>query len=86
MAKVIVTMPDNFLKQVDGVAQSEQRTRSELIREALRHYLAEKSASIGFEAKTKAALNTMAEARQRSRGKGVRGSDFVHRWRYRLEE
>ena len=39
MAKILVTMPDAFLDKVDGVASDEQRTRSELIREALRSYM-----------------------------------------------
>lgn len=39
MAKILVTMPDDFLHKVDGVASNEQRTRSELIREALRTYM-----------------------------------------------
>ncbi len=39
MAKILVTMPDKFLNQVDGLANDEQRTRSELIREALRNYM-----------------------------------------------
>ncbi len=38
MAKVLVTMPDEFLSKVDSIASNEQRTRSELIREALRTY------------------------------------------------
>ena len=38
MAKVLVTMPDEFLNKVDSIANNEQRTRSELIREALRTY------------------------------------------------
>lgn len=39
MAKVLVTMPDEFLNKIDGFASAEQRTRSELIREALRSYM-----------------------------------------------
>lgn len=39
MAKVLISMPDEFLEKIDNVANSEQRTRSELIREALRGYL-----------------------------------------------
>jgi len=39
MAKVLISMPDEFLEKIDGVAVSEQRTRSELIREALRSYI-----------------------------------------------
>lgn len=39
MAKILVTMPDDFLHKIDGLALNEQRTRSELIREALRNYM-----------------------------------------------
>ena len=39
MAKVLLSIPDKFLNQIDEVADNEQRTRSELIREALRTYM-----------------------------------------------
>lgn len=39
MAKVLLSIPDKFLNQIDEVAENEQRTRSELIREALRNYM-----------------------------------------------
>lgn len=39
MAKVLVSMSDNFLESIDEIAKNEQRTRSELIREALRTYM-----------------------------------------------
>ncbi len=39
MAKVLVSMSDDFLNKIDSVASNEQRTRSELIREALRTYI-----------------------------------------------
>ena len=54
--KVLITMPERFLFDVDKVAEKEHRTRSGLIREALRTYInrqkvfdriiAEKNASI----------------------------------------
>ena len=39
MARVLISMSDEFLNKVDSIASTEQRTRSELIREALRSYL-----------------------------------------------
>lgn len=39
MARVLISMPDEFLTKIDNVAEGEQRTRSELIREALRTYI-----------------------------------------------
>ncbi len=39
MARILVSMPDDFLNKIDKIAGSEQRTRSELVREALRNYI-----------------------------------------------
>lgn len=39
MARILISMKDTFLKSIDKMAQREQRTRSELVREALRAYL-----------------------------------------------
>jgi Arc/MetJ-type ribon-helix-helix transcriptional regulator len=39
MAKVMISLPDDFLARVDRAARAEHRSRSELIREALRQWL-----------------------------------------------
>ena len=39
MARILISMPEKFLKEIDGVAENESRSRSELIREALRAYI-----------------------------------------------
>ncbi len=39
MARILISMPEKFLKEIDGVAENESRSRSELIREALRTYI-----------------------------------------------
>ena len=39
MARVLISMPERFLDEIDQVATGENRTRSELIREALRSYM-----------------------------------------------
>ena len=39
MARVLISMPEDFLSRIDQVAEGENRTRSELIREALRAYI-----------------------------------------------
>ena len=41
MAKVLVNFQDDFLKEVDKIAELEHRTRSSLIREALRRYISQ---------------------------------------------
>lgn len=39
MARVLISMPEKFLDEIDNVADVENRSRSELIREALRTYI-----------------------------------------------
>ena len=39
MARILVSMPDKFLESIDKLANIEQRTRSELVIEALRTYI-----------------------------------------------
>ena len=39
MARVLISMPEEFLDRIDQVSEGENRTRSELIREALRSYM-----------------------------------------------
>lgn len=39
MARVLISMPERFLDEIDNIAENENRTRSELIREALRTYM-----------------------------------------------
>lgn len=39
MATVMVSIPDEFLKHVDKQAANESRSRSELVRQALREYM-----------------------------------------------
>ena len=55
MAKVLLSIPEKFLNQIDEFANQEQRTRSELIREALRSYMRK---SVMFDAKK---VNAQAE-------------------------
>ena len=42
MAKVMISLPDEFLKKVDRTAKAQGRSRSEMIREALRVMLTSK--------------------------------------------
>lgn len=39
MSKIMISMPDEIIKQVDHIAETEHRSRSELLREAVRFYI-----------------------------------------------
>lgn len=58
MARVLISMSNDFLSRVDNVASSEQRTRSELIREALRVYIKRNKISNNLKAEENATILT----------------------------
>ena len=39
VVRVMLSMPPEFLSRVDAIAEKEHRSRSDLVREALRRYL-----------------------------------------------
>lgn len=88
MARVIITLPEGFLKEIDRKAKEEHRSRSEFVREALRTYLAEQEILPGSSRiktpKVQKAIKIMEEARQISQKSKIKGSEIIRRWRYRL--
>jgi metal-responsive CopG/Arc/MetJ family transcriptional regulator len=58
MARVLISMSNDFLNKVDNIATSEQRTRSELIREALRIYIKRNKISNNLQAEANATMLT----------------------------
>ena len=56
MARVLISMSNEFLSKVDDIATNEQRTRSELIREALRVYIKRNKISNNLKAEENATL------------------------------
>ena len=56
MTRILVSMPDDFLKSIDKIANIEQRTRSELIREALRVYIKRNKISNNLKAEENATI------------------------------
>ena len=56
MARVLISMPERFLDEIDEVAENENRTRSELIREALRTYMGRSRARNTFKAQSNAEI------------------------------
>lgn len=61
MAKIMISLPQEFLKKVDRAAKAQGRSRSEMIREALRTMLSQPRAD---RASWKAALAPLKELEQ----------------------
>ena len=58
MARVLISMSNDFLDKIDTIATNEQRTRSELIREALRVYIKRNKISNNIKAEENATILT----------------------------
>ena len=56
MARVLISMPEEFLGKIDEVAENENRSRSELIREALRTYIHKQKVNENLYAKKNAEI------------------------------
>ena len=86
MARFVVTIPDDFLEEVDARAEAEHRSRSELVREALRGYLrsGRRKGDISDRPEVKRALRIQEETRRTLEGSGYSASEAVRRMRDRI--
>lgn len=82
MRRVMITLPEGFLDEMDMVAQREHRNRSELIREAVRQYMAraKENADSRREA-IRQALLVQEEARKKTRNVSFDSTRFIREWR-----
>lgn len=81
--KVMVSFPDEFLEEVDRIADEELRSRSELIREALRYYMGARQAAPrpGERPLVRAAVASMHALAQAAPGTGEDSTQDVRHWR-----
>ena len=86
MARFVVTVPEEFLEEVDARAKAEHRSRSELVREALRGYLRSggRRGDISDRPEFKKAIQLQDEMRRRLEGSGYSGSEAVRKMRDRI--
>ncbi len=87
MARVMITMPDDFLREVDEVAAEEHRSRSELIREAIRVYFetrGRRRGSLLDKPNVQWALRVQEEASKKLEGSGWDGASEIRRWRGKI--
>ncbi len=82
-SKVMISFPDTFLEQVDELAHTEHRSRSELVREALRHYIESRQGAMrpGDLPQVRAAVESMDALAKVSPGTGEDSTIDVRDWR-----
>ena len=81
--KVMVSFPDAFLAQVDQIAREEQRSRSELLREAMRVYIEVRrnKSRPGDDPEVQAAVAAQDALSRKAPGTGQDSTLDVRRWR-----
>ena len=81
-SKVMVSFPDEFLAEVDRVAREEHRSRSELLREAMRLYIEmRRRARPGDDPRVQAAVAVQNELARVALGAGQDSTEDIRRWR-----
>jgi len=81
--KVMVSFPPEFLAEVDEIARQEHRSRSELLREAVRLYMAVRRGQWPprEDPRVRGAALTQDALARRSPGTGEDSTADIRRWR-----
>jgi metal-responsive CopG/Arc/MetJ family transcriptional regulator len=81
--KVMVSFPDEFLAEVDRIAREEHRSRSELLREAMRLYIEVRRGERrpGDDSRVRSAVATQDALARLAPGTGEDSAADVRRWR-----
>jgi len=81
--KVMVSFPDEFLTEVDRIASEEQRSRSELLREAMRLYIETRCQRVapGNDPRVQKAVEVMDDLAKIHPGTGEDSTPSVREWR-----
>ncbi|MCP4668127.1 MAG: ribbon-helix-helix protein, CopG family [Deltaproteobacteria bacterium] len=83
MAKVMVSFPDEFLRQVDSISREEHRSRSEILREAMRLYMEMKRGrqSPGNDYRVLSAVKVQDNLSRMAPGTNEDSTVEIRRWR-----
>jgi len=81
--KVMVSFPDKFLTEVDQLAREEQRSRSELLREAVRFYIEMRRSRQrpGSKPHVKRAVAAQDDLARLAPGAGEDNAAIIRQWR-----
>lgn len=81
-AKVMISLPRPFLAEVDRIAHQERRSRSELLRTAMRLYIEMRRPQVpGRDPRVRAAVARQDALARRFSGVGEDSSEEIRHWR-----
>lgn len=76
--RIMISLPESLLREVDGIVEEENRNRSELVREAMKLYIQERKKRILREQMKKGYME-MAQINLALAGEGFRAEEEVSR-------
>jgi CopG family transcriptional regulator/antitoxin EndoAI len=79
----MISFPEEFLEDVDRIAREEHRSRSELLREAMRLYIATRQRTIrpGSDWHVQQAVNIQNRLSNIASGTGEDSAEDIRKWR-----
>jgi metal-responsive CopG/Arc/MetJ family transcriptional regulator len=87
MARIMISLPKEFLEMIDAAAKMEHRSRSELIREAVRGYISKKggaSSPLLDDKEVKWAVRVQDQSRKELKNLKVNTTEIVRKFRGRI--
>lgn len=87
MARIMISLPKEFLDIVDAAAKMEHRSRSELIREAVRGYISKKGGAtrpLLDDKEVKWAVKIQDQSRKELKNLKVNTTEIVRKFRGRI--
>lgn len=87
MTRIMISLPKKFLEMVNAAAKMEHRSRSELIREAVRNYIGKKSGASRLlldDKEVKWAVGIQDQSRRELKNLKVNTTEIVRKFRGRI--
>lgn len=83
MNRFAISIPDEYIKKLDLAAKEGSRSRSDLIRLAIKEFLDELDSEHETRDRREAAWRDMDEIRAKTKTAGFDSTEFLRDWRYR---
>jgi metal-responsive CopG/Arc/MetJ family transcriptional regulator len=83
MNRYAISIPDEYIEKLDKAAKNGSRSRSDLIREAIKQFTDELDHERETRERREAAWRDMDEIRAKTKTEGFNSTEFLREWRYR---
>lgn len=83
MNRYAISIPDEYIEKLDIAAKEGSRSRSDLIRLAIKEFTDNLDRERETRERREAAWRDMDEIRAKTKGSGFNSTEFLRQWRYR---